>query len=890
MSTAGWVMGVVVGVGMSVAALVSPTQTPQSTFTLLEFVPQDVFLCVAQRHNPERKFLDDYWSEVFAALEQSGVGQDVLDLIGSLLGAGPAAEIERLREQAERLLAGVEWQQLAGREMVFAEKFVFPAASGGSNASFTMPEMVWLFRGSPEGAERNYAGLLAILEALAKEINGFADSDKLTVTRTEQVGAQVASLNLLGLIGGAPKLPLSVARHEDVIVIALREDLFGDVLALLGAKSTKHPLSTDPRFKDAFAALPPAEDGLTFFDLHAMLDPLRSMLCLALDAAQAPGDIYRNASFTAADNRLNTAALAAYHRGDYKAALELTEKLYESAPKNSIVLYNLACFNALVGNREVALEWLAKAVDGGFHAPTKIATDTDLVSLRDDPRYEAALARATELAGAQQAEDIVLNSAKTGESYVLNMQASQAYEAKNYQQGLELAEQAYAVAPKDARVLYSLARFHALLGHRDQALEFLTRAVDGGFYCPRHISKDPDLDSLRDDPRYAAACDAARANAARVASRKSGEQIAWVKLAVEKLADAVGIIDHIAAVEHTDGHAVWLESLATLIPDAKTKPVYPLLAGKAALKEFDRFLPQETVSFSVSNGLDPGALADFLERSVRELGPPGEELLAKWAEFQKQIGVNLRKDVLAWIEGGFSSVELADQRGSVWLLKVKDEETARTKVGAAIEFVSTKLPEFIGQNPSLAPLALMSSLSTSPVSRDDLQGFHNIHLAMLPQPAVWGVADNHLVIASSAEAAALCLATARGAHPGIRKNPRVMAEALLPDGPFEEISLTDERELGEGIAKGLGIVSMVSGMIGSFMPDQQLRGVFAKVSGIVNKLTPVARKIDFYKSTATLTTFDGQRWRTRSVTHYFSPAERAAKGTTQAGAGTAPAR
>ena len=40
------------------------------------------------------------------------------------------------------------------------------------------------------------------------------------------------------------------------------------------------------------------------------------------------------------------------------------------------------------------------------------------------------------------------------------------------------------------------------------------------------------------------------------------------------------------------------------------------------------------------------------------------------------------------------------------------------------------------------------------------------------------------------------------------------------------------------------------------------------------ELAPVAGKIDFYKSTASYTTFDGNAWHTRSVTHYFSPKER----------------
>lgn len=210
----------------------------------------------------------------------------------------------------------------------------------------------------------------------------------------------------------------------------------------------------------------------------------------------------------------------------------------------------------------------------------------------------------------------------------------------------------------------------------------------------------------------------------------------------------------------------------------------------------------------------------------------------------------------------------------MWLLKVTDEQVARERVAAAIEFFSTKLAELAAQKPVLATLAMLG-VRTSPVRHEQLEGFENLHFAMSPQPVgVWGVADGYLVFSSSADAAALCLATARGEHPNIRSNPRAMSEALVPDGPFTSVALTDQRGLGEELATGLGIASMVSGMMGSFVPEPEVRPVLAKISGMLTKLTPVVRKIDFYKSTATCTTFDGRIWHTRAVTHYFSPTER----------------
>jgi hypothetical protein len=317
-----------------------------------------------------------------------------------------------------------------------------------------------------------------------------------------------------------------------------------------------------------------------------------------------------------------------------------------------------------------------------------------------------------------------------------------------------------------------------------------------------------------------------------------------------------------------------------LVPSAKQKPFYPVLANTAALSDFARYVPQEAESFSVSTGIDLRELYRFIEESIRLTGPSGAELLSEWADLQKQMGVNVQKDVLDWLGGEFVSVDLEKDGGSVWLIKVTDEQVAREKVGAAVEFLSTKLAETIAQQPALAGLAMLS-MQITPVQRAGLEGFQNLHFALSPHPAVWGVADHHLIFSTSADAVAQCLATARGEHPNVRSNKRAMSEAIVPDGPFVSVRLSDQRELGAHLAKGIGIVSMVSGMMGAFIPDSDARIFISKIAGIFAKLTPVVSKIDFYKSTASSTTFDGQAWHSRGVTHYFSPEERPSKATSQ---------
>ncbi len=873
--------GVFVGGAFTTAlvarALMAPVPVGDKEFTLAHAIPGDVFMYVGERNNPERKFVDDYWGEVLDAVQASGIGDDVMEMVGSLLDADQTAEMNRLKDRAKQLLDGVDWEALDGGESAFAERFDLPvpAMLAGKAPPLFMADMVWLMRG--KGAAHNYTGLVNILEAIADEVNTASGSKGFVVHETKRSGAKVASLNLLSIAPGAPPLPLSVALRDDVVIIALRGGLFNDVLRVMDDSESMKSLGGKQRFRSAFAKLPKAEDGMTFFDMKTMLEPLRAMFDSVVDLASAAPDVTKNTGMSDEAAKFNASALSAYRSGDYKKALALTREAHEVDDESTFILYNLACFSALSGHEDKALDWLSKAVEGGFHAPKKIAGDSDLDSLRDLPRYKASLARAAELAKACCVKDIVVNASDAGELYRLRMQIRQAYEDDDYERGLQFAEQAYAIAPKDSRVLYSLACLHSVLGHEKKSLKLLEQAVDAGFYCPQHIGQDPDWKHVRKNKRFRLAA----ANAGeKAAMHSSGSEEEWATTAKQlygRIMDAVGVIDFTATVATTDGYSTYGESITVLVPDAKDRPIYPIFEKRHALTDFSRYLPKETASFSISGGADLTEVYKFLEDSVRLAGKKGEELLAKWSAIQEQVGVDVRKDVLGWIDGDSISVTLAGGRGSVWLMKVSDDGLAKQKVGETMKFVSTQLSENLAQaaakNPALAGLAMMS-IRTTPLEDERLDGFENIHFAMAPQPAVWGVADGYLVFGSSADAAALCLATASGDHPSIRKNKRVMKEALVPDGRFVGVTLTDRRNLGKELATATGVGSMVVGMMGPMIPQPEVRPLLTKIAGMLGKLTPVVQKIDFYKSAATQTTFDGKMWRQRSVTHYFAPTEK----------------
>jgi hypothetical protein len=79
-------------------------------------------------------------------------------------------------------------------------------------------------------------------------------------------------------------------------------------------------------------------------------------------------------------------ALAPMHEGDYDTARRMIEDaiVEKEVP---VLHYQLACIEALAGNRTRALDELTIAVAGAERLAKHAQTDADLASIRDDPRF-----------------------------------------------------------------------------------------------------------------------------------------------------------------------------------------------------------------------------------------------------------------------------------------------------------------------------------------------------------------------------------------------------------------------------------------------------------------------------------------------------------------------
>jgi hypothetical protein len=70
-------------------------------------------------------------------------------------------------------------------------------------------------------------------------------------------------------------------------------------------------------------------------------------------------------------------------------ALQAHLKATSSPRYKPTATYNVACVYALKNDKDKAFEWLQKALEAGFAQVDHMAIDSDMDSLRDDPRYKA---------------------------------------------------------------------------------------------------------------------------------------------------------------------------------------------------------------------------------------------------------------------------------------------------------------------------------------------------------------------------------------------------------------------------------------------------------------------------------------------------------------------
>jgi len=186
------------------------------------------------------------------------------------------------------------------------------------------------------------------------------------------------------------------------------------------------------------------------------------------------------------------------HGEHYKEAEVALQRALELNPSSWDALYLSARLCFAQGRFKEALDYFHRAgeVDPEDYQSLALATLIE-VKLGED-----ALMQETARRGIERARRHLLQHPDDARAHY--MTAFMLHRMDEPERALEHAKLAEKLSPNDPGTQYNLACFYSLAGERDRALGLLEHIVGTGFGNPDWIDKDPDLDSLRDDPRFEA--------------------------------------------------------------------------------------------------------------------------------------------------------------------------------------------------------------------------------------------------------------------------------------------------------------------------------------------------------------------------------------------------
>ena len=234
------------------------------------------------------------------------------------------------------------------------------------------------------GSPRNGRGLYDV----GRELLRYADYDG--AARAFVAAAEAGVREGTSLYNAACARALSSRNDEALDLLRRALDAGFDDPDHLREDDDLDGLRSDPRFgqllKDA--------DDLTldgFPSLGAWL--LRSQKVAEAEEAATRIENYlkRHPGSGRGWSNLGYVSLAAENE---RQAVRSFRKALDLGYRKPATMYNLACAHARLKEKDEAFSWLDRAIDAGFHSYQRIEDDDDLRSLRRDPRFPKAVAKA----------------------------------------------------------------------------------------------------------------------------------------------------------------------------------------------------------------------------------------------------------------------------------------------------------------------------------------------------------------------------------------------------------------------------------------------------------------------------------------------------------------
>lgn len=351
------------------------------------------------------------------------------------------------------------------------------------------------------------------------------------------------------------------------------------------------------------------------------------------------------------------------------------------------------------------------------------------------------------------------------------------------------------------------------------------------------------------------------------------EKAARIAGVMELLFDEISILDYQVSVEYTEGNLNRSVEYGKLLPGAEAKTLTKMVAGGQPFADWQRWVPANASSYSLSTGVNLHLLYERVVAVIRERFPEAAPKLDKFEQFQSQIGVHLDRDILQAFSGECVSVSVsartepaANAGGSVWAMRCQKPDRIRELLHRAVDAIK--------KHPAVAAQQLQ--LSKCP-SLDGFEEFSATAIASLGLKPVVGFHDGWMIVGSHVDAVKAVLATRDGKSPNIAGTKTFTQFHLSVEGPVQAISYTNTAENIRKAAAAINQIGMMApmflGMAGANAKPEQIKPV-QEVLALLPSVAKIVAKFDYLQATMSVTQAGGQpgTFQTRSVTIIRPPA------------------